>query len=201
MLYTTEAINLKTSRFGEADKIVVLFTKAKGKVSAIAKSALKPGSKFGGRLEAFAYNEVLLAEGKNLDIISQIETKETFYFLNQDESSLNAGLYMIKILYSFLEPKIKNEPLFELLKESLYMLKNGESPENTMRIFDIRLADIEGFLPLYNFSKNMQLLISNIKKGNVSLPISSSQRSEIDSVLAPSLCEHVGKDIRSWKNL
>lgn len=201
MLYSTEAINLKTSRFGEADKIVVLFTKAKGKVSAIAKSALKPGSKFGGRLEVFAYNEVLLAEGKNLDIVSQIETKEAFYFLSQDESALNAGLYMVKILYSFLEPKIKNDSLFELLKESLYMLKEGQSPENTIRIFDIRLADIEGFLPLYNFSKNMQLLISNIKKGDVSLPISSSQRCEIDSVLVSSLCEHVGKDIRSWKNL
>ena len=61
-------------RLGEADKLMTFFTRSHGKVGAVAKSALKAGSRFGGRLELFAYNAILLAKGKNLDLVSKLET-------------------------------------------------------------------------------------------------------------------------------
>jgi len=60
----TEAVVLRSLRFGEADRILHLFTLAKGRVGAIAKGARKTRSRFGARLEPFSHVELLLHEGR-----------------------------------------------------------------------------------------------------------------------------------------
>ena len=121
-LFKVNAINLKSSKIGEADKIVILFSRSRGKISAIAKGARKPKSKFGGRLEPFAYNQVMLAKGKELDIVSQVETIETFYELRSDPEKLLAGIYLVRLVNASTETGQKNEALFDLLLNSLKLL-------------------------------------------------------------------------------
>ncbi|MFA5104993.1 MAG: DNA repair protein RecO [Candidatus Margulisiibacteriota bacterium] len=199
--YKTEAINLRSKRFSEADKLLSVFTRQRGKVSAIAKSAFKPSSKYGGRLEVFGYNNLLLAEGKNLDILSQAETIESFHKVREKESSLNAGLYIAKVLFYFLEERVPREPLFELMLGSLRLLKHGFDPASVTRIFDVRLADIEGFLPVERFSSDLQCRITGVKSGSDMPNFSLEEIKNIDLVLAPGISEHVGKDVSLWKNM
>jgi len=200
-LYKTEAINLKSKRFAESDKFMTLFTRDHGKVAAIAKSALKAKSKFGGRLEPFEYNRFLIAKGRNLDILSQAETIKTFFRLREDEQKLNAGLYMVKVVDAFLIPNIKDEKLFDLLLECLYMLEKGFSPKIVVRIFDVRFSDIGGFLPDKNFLKAKEF-VSCVRAGDLAgVTVSQKEINEIDAILMPGMCEHVGKDIRNWKSL
>ncbi len=195
-------MNLKSSRFNEADKLMTFFTKKCGKVKAVAKSACKTGSKFGGRLELLSYNNILLAKGKNLDILSQIETIETFHTIRESEQKLQAGMYIAKVLYHFLEETSCNEPLFDATLDCLYMLKAGISPSVVTRIFDIRLADMEGFLPMSEFSSQVRPCVTYLREGNFdSNKFTASDLRDIDIVLMPRMSDHIGKDIRTWKSM
>lgn len=199
--YKTEAINLRSRRFSEADKILSVFTRERGKVSVIAKSACKPTSKYGGRLEVFGYNYLLLAAGKSLDILSQAETIESFHRIREKEESLEAGLYIAKVLFYFLEERVPREPLFDLMLGCLRLLKQGASPASVTRIFDVQLADIEGFLPVERFSPDIRRLLGDVKNGSDMPDFSEEEIRSIDLVLVPGISEHVGKDVSLWKSM
>jgi len=200
--YKTEAISLGYKRFNEADKLVSFFTRDCGKVSTIAKSAFKSTSKFGGRLEIFSYNNIFLGKGKNLDILSQIETIDTFHLLRESEATLRSGMYMVNVASSFLEDRAKNTQLFELLLECFYMRKSGIKPYVATRIFDIKFADIEGFLPLEKLPSIVRGSIETIRRGDFEDNIFTKRDiAEIDMVMAPCFYEHIGKDINIWKRL
>ncbi len=200
--FKTEAVNLKVSRIGEADKLVVLFTRQYGRLSAVAKSAYKAKSKFGGRMEVLAYNSLLLAKGKSLNIISQAETLENFQKLRESEDALKASLYMSKVLYHFLEDHGRNEELFELMLDSLRMLKFGVAPSLVSRMFDVRFADTEGFLPMKDFSVKSRDCVAYLKNGAFDFRrFTGDDLTEVDAVLSYCISDHIGKDIRNWKSL
>jgi len=60
----TEAVVLRSIRYGEADRILHLYSKTKGRIGAIAKGARRPKSRFGGRLEPFFRLDLILHEGR-----------------------------------------------------------------------------------------------------------------------------------------
>ena len=73
-LYRDEAIVLRTHKLGEADRIITLLTRQHGRVRAVAKGVRRTTSRFGSRLEPFTHVDLQLAEGRNLDVITQAET-------------------------------------------------------------------------------------------------------------------------------
>src|SRR5690242_7133511 len=73
-LYRDEAIVIRTYKLGEADRIVVLFTRNHGKVRAVAKGVRKTQSRFGARLEPTRHVSLQLYEGRDLDTITQTES-------------------------------------------------------------------------------------------------------------------------------
>ena len=73
-LYRDEAIVLRTHKLGEADRIVTMLTRENGKVRAVAKGVRRTSSRFGARLEPFMMIDVQLHTGRNLDIVTQVET-------------------------------------------------------------------------------------------------------------------------------
>ena len=80
-LYRDDAIVLRTHKLGEADRIVTMLTKNHGKVRAVAKGVRKMTSKKAGHLEPFCRCSLLLAQGRDLDVVSQVETIEAFALL------------------------------------------------------------------------------------------------------------------------
>jgi DNA repair protein RecO (recombination protein O) len=76
-LYRDTAVVLRTYKLGEADRIIVLLTEHHGKVRAVAKGVRKTKSKFGARLEPMSHVQLLLSQGRELDIVSQAESVET----------------------------------------------------------------------------------------------------------------------------
>src|SRR5258706_6458598 len=83
-VYTTEAIVLRRTDFGEADRILTLFTPSYGKVRAIAKGARRTTSRLAGHLEPFTRTQLLLATGRELDIVAQAEARERLDMLRAD---------------------------------------------------------------------------------------------------------------------
>ena len=72
--YRDEAVVLRTQRLGEADRIVTLLTRGRGRVRAVAKGVRRTGSRFGARLEPFGHVDVQLYEGRSLDTVTQAES-------------------------------------------------------------------------------------------------------------------------------
>lgn len=77
-VYRDEAVVLRTYKLGEADRIIVLLTRAHGQVRAVAKGVRRTTSRFGARLEPFSMVDVQLHAGRSLDVVTQVETIEPF---------------------------------------------------------------------------------------------------------------------------
>ncbi|MFM8240380.1 MAG: DNA repair protein RecO [Actinomycetota bacterium] len=76
--YRDEAIVLRTQRLGEADRIVTLLTRGRGRVRAVAKGVRRTGSRFGARLEPFGHVDLQLHEGRSLDTVTQAESLQSY---------------------------------------------------------------------------------------------------------------------------
>ena len=90
----TEAIVLRHRRFVEGGRIVTLLTPARGKLDAVARGVLRPRSKLAGHLEPLRCVEVVLAHGRNLDIVTQAQTVESFAALHDDLGRLSTAMYL-----------------------------------------------------------------------------------------------------------
>ena len=77
-LYSDEAIVLRTHKLAEADRIITLLTRQHGVVRAVAKGVRRTSSRFGSRLEPFTHVDLQLAVGRNLDTITQAETRAPY---------------------------------------------------------------------------------------------------------------------------
>ena len=73
-LYRDEAIVLRTHKLGEADRIITMLTRTRGRVRAVAKGVRRTKSRFGSRLEPGMVIDVQCYEGRNLDTVTQVET-------------------------------------------------------------------------------------------------------------------------------
>lgn len=120
--YSSEAIILKRSDLGEADRIVTLFTPYKGKFHAIAKGARRPVSKLAGHLELLNRSQLQLALGRNLDIITQAEVRENFLRLRVELWHMTCGFYLAELVDRFVEERVPHADIYALLLQTLRYL-------------------------------------------------------------------------------
>lgn len=146
-LYRTPAIILKRYDFGEADRILTLFTPELGKVRVIAKGVRKITSRKSGHVELFTYSNLLIAKGRNLDIVTQAETIKPFRTLREDLSRITHAYYVVEVVDQFTEERNENQPLFELLLGTLQALEETSDIRRTIRYFELRLLDVVGYRP------------------------------------------------------
>src|SRR5205823_11594429 len=91
--YKTEAVVLRSIRFGEADRILHLYTADRGRIGAIAKGVRKTKSRFGARLEPLSHVELLLHEGSGeLQTITGVELLRSHHAVRERPYRLGAGL-------------------------------------------------------------------------------------------------------------
>src|SRR6478672_13018867 len=96
-LYSDEAIVLRTRKLAEADRIITLLTRQHGLVRAVGKGVRRTTSRFGSRLEPFTHVDLQLAVGRNLDTITQAETRSAYAApLGADYERYTAGTAMLE---------------------------------------------------------------------------------------------------------
>lgn len=120
--YATEAIVLKRSDLGEADRILTLFTPSKGKFHAIAKGIRRPISKKAGHLELLSYSQLQMALGRNLDIVTQAEGRESFLHLRTELWHMTCGFYLAELVDRFIEDHTSHTDVYYLLLQMLRSL-------------------------------------------------------------------------------
>jgi len=145
--YQTQGIILKQTKLGEFDKIITIYTPEFGKLRAVAKGACRPKSKLGGNVEPLTYSLMLLAKGRNLDIITQSQTINGFLALKSDLWHMACSLYILEIVDSFTVEGGENRPLFDLLLDILNQLSESDINETILRYFELHLLHYLGYRP------------------------------------------------------
>ena len=123
------AVVLRTYKFGEADRVVVLLSEENGKLRAVAKGVRKSGSRFGARLEPLSCIRVRLHCGKGeLYTISGVEPQMQFPAIRQDLNRLLKSSRMLEIVDSVTADELPHPGLYLLLQQALKTLEAGDSP-------------------------------------------------------------------------
>ena len=113
-LYRVQAIVLKRTDYGEADRLLTLFTPDLGKMRAIAKGVRKPSSRKSGHVELFTHSALLLAKGRHLDIVTQADTIDAFMPLRENLERVGYAYYLAELVDRFSEEGTENRALFDL---------------------------------------------------------------------------------------
>lgn len=147
-LYRDHAIVLRTHKLGEADRIVTMLTKRHGKVRAVAKGVRRTSSRIGSRMEPFMLADVQLYEGRNLDIVSQVEIREPYArIISSDYALFTAATAMVETADKLVDHE--REPAFQhyrLLHGGLGALSRREhEPGLVLDSFLLRSLALAGY--------------------------------------------------------
>lgn len=148
----TEAVVLRSIRYGEADRILHLYSKTHGRIGAIAKGARRPKSRFGGRLEPFFRLDLVLHEGRGeLLTVTGVATVDGFPRLRASGRSLDAAARACDAVLRLLDSPEPNPPAYNLLCRYLSLLDDPTAGRagglETALSFRLKLALAAGFAP------------------------------------------------------
>lgn len=146
-LYSTEAIVLSRLDYGEADRILVVFTPYRGKVDVIAKGARKAMSRLGPHLDYFARVNLNLTRGRDLDVVTGVETLDPFIHLRQNLDAYGHACYFVELVKGLTQPRQEQRDVYDLLARSLVLLDDGIGPWVVARHFEMALLHGLGYRP------------------------------------------------------
>lgn len=146
-VYKTEAIVIRRRNLGEADRIVTLLTRDHGKLGVVAKGARKPKSRFAGRLELFTHLRALLAVGRSLDVVSQVEVVDAFAGVRDDLLRLGYASLLAEVTDRATAERHAAPELFGLLRSALELIRDDD-PERAGLWFLARVLVLTGYAPV-----------------------------------------------------
>jgi DNA repair protein RecO (recombination protein O) len=146
--FRASAVVLRHSDWGEADRILTLYTREQGMVRAIAKGARKVTSRKAGHLQPFTHITVQLAKGRDLLIVTQVETVNAFLPLHDDLVKTGYAAYVVELLLRFsYEEESANPSIFRLLVDTLDRIEKEDDAWLAIRYYEMRFLDAVGFRP------------------------------------------------------
>jgi DNA repair protein RecO (recombination protein O) len=125
--FTTEALVIGSMRYGEADRIVTLYTRDRGRVGAIAKGVRRTRSKVGGRLEPYTLVQASLHCGHGLYTICGVETLRTFQGVRDELFRMEEGARLLGAVRHLFPAEEGSLPAFNLLVRGVARL--AEAPD------------------------------------------------------------------------
>lgn len=146
----TEVVVLRHTDWGEADRLLGVFSREAGKLRVVAKGVRKLRSRKAGHLEPFTRVKLLLARGRDFWIVTQAETVDAYLPIREDLLRTAYAAYVIELLDRFTYEEGENRPLYALLVDSLERVSSLPDPVPAVRYYEIRLLDLLGFRPELN---------------------------------------------------
>ena len=145
--YRSEAIVLRRSNFGEADRMLTLFSKEFGKIRALAKGARKPQTRKTGHVELFMRSNFMFARGKNIDIITQAELVEAYQSIRTDLVRTTYASYAVELIDHLTAEADRDLQKYSLLSDALEWFATARDLMLTARYYELRLLAVAGFQP------------------------------------------------------
>ncbi|MSP78162.1 MAG: DNA repair protein RecO [Dehalococcoidia bacterium] len=146
-VYKTDAIVLRQTSTGEADRILTVLTPYLGKLRLIGRSVRRPKSKIGGHVEPLMHARLMVTKGKSgMDAVSQAETVEAYPALRSNLERTVWGIYCAELVDAFLPDEAPSADVFGLLADTLARLNAGEEGM-ALRWFELHLLAMTGYRP------------------------------------------------------
>jgi DNA repair protein RecO (recombination protein O) len=146
--YQADAIVLRRLDYGEADRIVTLLTREYGKLAAIAKGVRRGKSKAAGSLDLFQRSNMMLAKGRNLDVVAQVERRGDARHISGNLQRTAYACLVAEVVDKVLEDRHPVDEIFDLVVLTLGDLNIiDRSPRADGAWFLMRMLDVLGYLP------------------------------------------------------
>jgi DNA repair protein RecO (recombination protein O) len=191
-LITTEACVLKRMDYGEADRILTLFTPHQGKLRAIAKGARRTTSRLAGHVELFARSQLQLASGRELAIVTQGELREPFPHLRGSLWHATTAYYLAELLDKFTEDHSEHRDLYTLLMDTLRRLDaDAAQPQSSrawqiVRYFELHLLGALVYQPALHECASCSATLG---------PVENGFNATLGGVLCPNCSRHAQRPI------
>jgi len=152
--YKTEAIVLRSMRFGEADRVLHLYTLEHGRVGAVAKGIRRTKSRFGGRLEPMSHVELVLHEGRGeLQTITGVQLVRPHSAARDGHYRLSVGFIGLEAVLKLFPEQEGNDRAFAAVARFLDLLDEVEARDGRPALdplvlaFQLKLLWLAGYLP------------------------------------------------------
>jgi DNA repair protein RecO (recombination protein O) len=146
--FKVDAVVLRHIDYGEADRILNVYTRQLGKTRVLVKGARKVTSRKAGHLEPFTHVKLQLARGRDLLLVTQADTVDAYLPLGEDLMLMGHASYVIELIDRFTyDDGAENPTLFRLLTDTLGRLAARSDRWLAIRYYEMRLLDNLGFRP------------------------------------------------------
>ncbi len=150
MLQKCEGIVLRTTDYGETNKIVTLYTREWGKIGVMARGAKKPKSRLSAVTQPFTYGYFLMQKGNGLGNLQQGEMITPLRAIKEDIFLTAYASYVVELTDRSTDEKKSNPFIFELLYQTLTYLNEGYDPEILKNIYEMKMLPVLGLYPVLN---------------------------------------------------
>lgn len=150
--FKTEGIILKRRNFGEADRILTVFTKHRGKISVLAKGVRRVTSRRAGNVELLNRVSVYLYPGKNFLILTEATSLDTYQKLKEDLTLSTYAYHIIELINKLTAENQENSLLYSDLLEVLTRL-SVRPRQLLIRAFEVKILKLMGFWGMRNLKE------------------------------------------------
>lgn len=154
MLKQVQGIVLKTQDYGETHKIITVFTKESGKITALCRGANKVKSRLSAVSQMFIEAEFLAYFSKGLSTVQQGQMLESYRSIREDIIKTAYATYILELTEKIIEPKQHHLYLYDQLQKTLHFINNHESYMVPLMMYELKLYQIGGFAPVLDHCVN-----------------------------------------------
>ncbi|HBA90003.1 MAG TPA: DNA repair protein RecO [Geobacter sp.] len=197
-----QAVVLRVTDYGEADRIVSLFTLEHGKLQGVAHGAKRSRKRFGGALEPFAHLKLQLQAGKGLPTLCCADIVSVFPGIRGELDKIGCAAYACELVERLTPDEEPNPRLFRLLYRYLERLDQAPPSPSDRRFFAVNLLKILGYQPDLQVRgisvETAQLLTRAMQTGRFGAIVFPEQLlREADLLLNPAIDLHLDRELKS----
>lgn len=171
MLRQLEGIVLRSQDYGETHKIITLFTKEVGKITAIARGANKPKSKLSAVSQVFIKGEYLVYITKGLGTVQQGQSVNSHRYIREDIIKTAYAAYMLELTDKLMDEKSPDAFIYHQLQQTMAWMNEADTFMIPLLMYEMKLYNKGGFAPVVdrcvNCGKTDELTSFSIQEGGV----------------------------------
>jgi len=142
-----EAVIISHRNYGEADRILRVFTPELGKTTILAKGVRKSSSRKSPHIEPFTHSALVLAKGQNFWILTQADTIETYSHISSDLYRTGLAAYILELADRLTVDDLPDSSIFHLILGSIKQIDQSDDPFVPATYFELQLLQVTGFKP------------------------------------------------------
>jgi DNA repair protein RecO (recombination protein O) len=145
--YSSSGIVLGRKNYGEADRIISVYSKDHGRISLIAKGIRRPKSRKRGHLEIFSLLKFQAISGRGIDLMTEAEIVDDFKEIRKSLSKVSLAYYFMEVIGKITHEQEQNIDLFNLIFDTLNKLKTETKLKELRLNFILKLLTTMGYWP------------------------------------------------------